>query len=330
MQLRVVAYALAFAVALCAQDRPQMTWEGEVDGTAILTIRGKRFEIQDKDGRPLARERFRFNEKLPEIRQRVRLQVNQGRGFVRIVDQPRVENNYTLAVSIEDPQQGAGFYSIALYWDTADAGAGSDGGRLAWSGRVEDEATVVCRARQCRSEPVRGAPVMRERSKFSKPLPDHEVHVRLETPEGRGEVRLVEQPRESNGYAARVLIRDPQAGAGDYSFTLSWTDNPRSGAVSSLPGLTWSGRVEGVVRVAVQGGAALSEIVHGGPVAAERAVFVRPLPAGSNPNLEVRKQRGRGTVEIVEYPSNSNGYRLVFEIRDPGPGPDDYEIEVCW
>ena len=47
-------------------------------------------------------------------------------------------------------------------------------------------------------------------------------------------------------------------------------------------------------------------------------------------NLEVRKQRGRGAVEVVEYPSNSNGYRLVFEIRDPGPAADDYEIEVSW
>jgi len=55
-----------------------------------------------------------------------------------------------------------------------------------------------------------------------KPLPSREVTVSLEEPQGRGEIRLLEQPRESNGYRARVLIRNPQAGPGDYSFRLAW------------------------------------------------------------------------------------------------------------
>jgi len=40
--------------------------------------------------------------------------------------------------------------------------------------------------------------------------------------------------------------------------------------------------------------------------------------------------RGRGRVEIVEFPSQTNHYRLVFEITDTGEGADNYEIEVDW
>jgi hypothetical protein len=32
----------------------------------------------------------------------------------------------------------------------------------------------------------------------------------------------------------------------------------------------------------------------------------------------------------VEHPSDKNNYRLVFEIRNPEGGADNYEIEVDW
>ncbi len=44
----------------------------------------------------------------------------------------------------------------------------------------------------------------------------------------------------------------------------------------------------------------------------------------------IRKLRGRGQVSIVESPSEKNNYRLVFEIDDPEPGADDYEVELDW
>jgi len=51
-----------------------------------------------------------------------------------------------------------------------------------------------------------GAPVADEHFKFSKPLPDRDTEVRLEGQDGRGEIRLIEQPRERNHYTARVSI----------------------------------------------------------------------------------------------------------------------------
>lgn len=312
-----------------------MIWQGEVDGTAFLYVRGKRLKVETRDGGPVENQRYRVNDPLPLNRQNVRLHVSEGRGFVHIVDQPRADNDFTLAIAIEDRQQGGSFYSFAADWDTGDVFDRPDNRfryRVKWSGRVDEEVVVSCAGDHCTSQAVRGTPVMREHFKFARPLPQRNGAVALEQADGRGEIRLVEQPGENNGYAARVRIRDPQAGAGDYTFTLTWAPPGRTDRepLAAQRGLLWSGRVEGTVRVSVHGGVALSEVVTGSPVSAERAEFDRPLPLRSDLKPAIKKRQGRGSVQIIEYPDNRNGYRLVFEIHNPEGGPDMYEVEVAW
>jgi hypothetical protein len=312
-------------------------WQGQVDGIAILHLQGKQLAVQIQQGGPVQRQKFHFSDPLPDVRQDVRVEVLEGRGAVRIIDQPSIENHYRLAVSIEDRQPGSAFYSIALHWDVSDnafeRGAGKTD-RLTWSGRVDHSAVVSCAAKGCTSSVEQGAPVADEAFKFSKPLPGRDTEVRLESPEGRGEIRLIDQPRASNHYTARVSIRDPGPGAGDYSFTLAWS---RAGDKESAPvpepsgrGMLWRGSVDGRVRVTVQGGASFSEALEGARVAGEHAEIFRPLPARSDVMPVIRKLRGRGQVAIVESPSEKNNYQLVFEIDDPEPGTDDYEIELEW
>ena len=322
----------------------QLVWEGEVDGTAVLYVRGNRVDIEDKQGLPVQRQRFRFSERLPDSRQEVRVEVLEGRGRVHVVEQPRLENNYTLAVAIEDRQSGRAFYSLAFHWQSGGGffGGGSrfpsgrssfgGGDGLTWSGRVDDEAIIECRQNQCAPQATRGGPVTRDRYQFSRPLPNRSVRVSLEDANGRGEIRLIEQPSESNGYAARVLIRDSQGGAGDYGFALTWTRPSRNEPENlyARRGLIWAGRVDGHVRVIVQATSAFTELVSGTPVMAERANFDRPLPTRGAPNAAVKKLRGRGRVELVEFPSERNGHRLVFEIEDRDGGADNYEVEVGW
>jgi len=329
---------LIFGWTLCAQNRPQFVWQGEVDGIDILHLLDNRLEVQVQEGAPVARQRFQFYDRLPEVRQDARLEVREGRGYVHIVSQPRLENHYTLSLSIEDRQPGSSFYSIALYWDASNSffeGAHRPGrsDQVTWSGQVDEEAIISCQAKACVSSFTRGAPVASERFKFSRPLPNRDVEVSLEDTQGRGQVRLVEQPRQRNNYTARVSIRDPQAGAGEYAFTLVWT-RP-SGKQPEFPetperGMIWSGAVDGRVRVTVQGGSALSEVVQGRPITGEHAEFLRPLPSRSDLNPAIKKLRGRGRVEILEYPSQQNNYRLVFEIDGPAGGAESYEIEVDW
>ncbi|MGA2213225.1 MAG: hypothetical protein ABSH31_08125 [Bryobacteraceae bacterium] len=343
MQLSGLVPAIFFTLcALCAQSAqggpaPQFVWQGQVDGVAILHLRGKHLEVQIQEGAPVERQQFHFSDALPDSGQIVRVDVLQGRGFVHVIDQPGIENRYTLAVGIEDRQPGSSFYSIALYWDTSnnayDRGA-AKADKLTWSGRVEHAAVIDCRKQTCVSRSEHGTPVANEHFKFSKPLPGRDTEVRLEGQDGRGEIRLIEQPRESNQYTARVAIHDPLAGATDYSFTLAWNranaKEPVQIPESVGRGLLWTGRVDGRVRVTIQGGASFSEALEGERVVAEHAEMFRPLPARSDLMPAIRKLAGRGQVAIVEAPSEKNNYQLVFEIDDPEPGADDYEVELDW
>lgn len=320
-----------------AQPQPQLIWEGQVDGLSVLKVRGGQVDVEDLRGLPVQRQRARLFERLPERRQNVRLEVVEGRGRVRILEQPRPENNFTLSVEIDDYQGGSGFYSLAFYWAGTAAPAFAPVGerlereeRLWWSGRVDEEAVVRCRRESCEVETTRGSPVTRERFHFSQRLPAQRVLVSLEKIQGRGEVRLLEQPREENDFTAAVLIRDPQGGAADYSFALSWARPLRGEPPIARRGLLWSARVDGRVRVIVEGSRAWAEVLSGAPLEQERAEFSRPLPARNCPEATVRKLRGRGRVEIVEFPSARNGYRLVFEVEDSKGGSDRYEVEVGW
>ncbi len=332
---------------LPAQDRPQFTWQGEVDGIDILYLHANQLTVQIKDGGPVARQQYHFNGALPDSHQDARLEVREGRGFVHIIDQPTIENHYTLAISIEDRQPGSSFYSIALYWDASDQAfeRGGRTDRLVWGGRVDEEAIISCQDKICSSRSDHGAPVAGEHFKFSRPLPHREVEVTLEDIESRGEIRLLQQPSESNHYTARVSIRDPLPGFGEYSFTLAWRrpsnkDIPNKDTLASKEsapvveaqrGLLWSGIVTGRARVTIKGRLSFSESLPGSaPISGERVDFTRPLPNRSDLKPMVKKLSGAGRVEIVEYPTEKNNYSLVFEITDSVPGPSTYAIEVDW
>ena len=300
--MKYLVSLLLFLGAALAQDRPQFVWQGQVDGVAILYLRGNRVDVQVKEGAPVAEQQFHFYQALPETKQDARLRVIEGRGYAHIVDQPRVDNGFTLAVSIEDRQAGSSFYSIAVYWDTSNSvfeRSRSEGHpeAITWSGRVNGEALVSCQAKVCSSTSSRGAPVAAEHFKFTRPLPDRPVEVTLAQQEGRGEIRLVEQPSERNHYTVRVSIHDPQGGSSDYSFKLAWNRPTGKEAPPPIPagsGLVWSGSVSGHVRVVVKGGAAISQGLEGGRVSNQRADFIQPLPARSDLQPAIKILGGRG------------------------------------
>ncbi len=334
MFVRFAVAALGFVLGAAAQDKPQLVWEGAVNGSAILYVHGKRLTVERQENAVIEKQRYHVYEKLPDVRQDVKLSVSQGRGEVRILDQPRLDNDYTLALALGNAQSGSASYSFAVYWDTdtnAFERSLDRADSLKWSGRVDGEVVVACHRNECRSQTVEGGPVLHEKYKFSKPMPDRNVTVRLETTEGRGQVKITDQPAESNGYVTRVVIRDRQGGYGDYGFVLSWDHSARkdSTPMSARLGLVWSGVVADTVRVTVQGGSAFSQVIKGPNVSAEQAVFERSLP-GATVTPELKKRQGRGEVAIVESPSNGNGYRLVFEIRNGGDPADHYEVEVDW
>ncbi len=337
-KIAILIASLAGHAALSAQDRPQFVWQGQVSGTAILHLAGQRLTVQTQSGASVEDQKFHFSDPLPGSQETVRVEVLQGRGYVHVIDQPGIENNYKLAVAIEDRQPGRSFYSIALYWDTSSnlfERRGEKTDHVSWTGRVDQEAVISCRKQSCVSSAEQGAPVADEHFKFSRPLPDRDREVRLDDPQGRGEIRLIEQPRRRNNYTARVSIRDPLAGAGEYSFTLEWDRVNSKELAEPIPdptgrGFLWNGTVNGRVRVTLEGGASFSSVLEGAPVTGEHAQTLRPLPARADLMPTIQKLQGRGKVSIVEAPSDKNHFRLVFEIDDPGPGADYYEVELDW
>jgi hypothetical protein len=326
---------------MIARAAPQFVWQGQVDGIAILHVQGRMLAVQIQEGAPVQGQQYHFSDPLPDDSQDVRLEVLQGRGLVHVIDQPSAENHYTLAIGIEDRQPGSAPYSIALYWDTStsqfERGAGKTD-KVTWRGRVDHATVVSFQAKSCTSSSdpgtQAGAPVADEHFKFSKPLPGRDTEVRLEDTDGRGQIRLIEQPRQKNNYTARVSIRDPGPGAGEYSFTLAWkrSNSKEAGPIPEPTGrgVIWTGTVDGRVQVTMQGGASFSEAIQGARVTDEHSDIVRPLPQRADVMATIQKLHGRGEVMIVEQPSEKNNYRLVFEIDDPQPGADYYEVELDW
>jgi len=106
--VRLLTFASPFLCVLCADGaQSKFVWQGQVDGIAILHLQGKKLATQIQEGGPIEREEFHFSEALPDVGQKVRLEVLKGRGLVHVIDQPSAENQYTLAVAIEDRQPGA-------------------------------------------------------------------------------------------------------------------------------------------------------------------------------------------------------------------------------
>jgi len=338
--------ALSSATYAASAGSPQFLWDGDVDQTAILSIRGDQLRVNSPHGGAAENQRWRFFAPLADSHQDVRLEVRSGRGSVRITRQPTLPNNYTATVQIDDPQDGRGHYSIALYWESdpdqnrrwhdrgwqGDSGVTrrrEESGNVTWRGHVEGDAIVECRASSCRSEVQEGMPVSHERVHFTRPLPESEVAVSLESENPY--IRVLEQPLRSNGYSARLEISDGCGEQKECSFTLKWSE-PDSGTVPKPPpvrALVWSARVSGTVRVMVRDSSTVSEVLSGKPTVNELALFDRALPHESLLPV-IRKLQGRGNVAIAEAPSEKNGYTLVFAIRDPGPGADDYAVELDW
>ncbi len=212
----ILAVAAVFACGAHGQStRPQLTWQGDVDRSCLIVIRGKHIEVQPRQGASNAATRF--NAALPDRTVAVRLEVLEGRGWVRIAEQPRAANDFSAVIAIDDSQQGASHYSLALYWPIDDRIAKMD--RLKWSGRVTGAAVIACRARTCAAESSLSATVVKPQFRFSAPLPPHDNTVQLSV--SMGTARVLENPSAANSYTVRIAAGGAPVPE-DVEFTLSW------------------------------------------------------------------------------------------------------------
>jgi len=93
--------------------------------------------------------------------------------------------------------------------------------------------------------------------------------------------------------------------------------------------MRWRGTVDHEVQIVVQGSNAAPRTIAGLPVNNAVFNFTSPLPQ-RRVTVEVKKMRGRGSVEVIQQPARDNDFTAVILVRDPKGGADDYEFEVIW
>ena len=120
-----------------------MTWRGDVDDTTLIYFHGDEVRTRDVSGKGSTRTSTEVFDRLPRGAIRVFLTDHDGRGQVRVVQQPTPDNDFTAAVRISDPQPGRGHYEVALTWAPLPSpyggrGEGRDGGRGGYRVRPEN------------------------------------------------------------------------------------------------------------------------------------------------------------------------------------------------
>ena len=87
---------------------------------------------------------------------------------------------------------------------------------------VDDEAEFALHGDRLRMFTARGQQTRDVASECSTPLPQNVETFRFRGIDGRGDVRLLEEPTRRNGWSAVVRIRDSKPGGEEYHFRLEW------------------------------------------------------------------------------------------------------------
>ncbi len=326
------------------QRLSRFRWEGTVDGTIVIRLRRRQIDVETLSGLPVQQQRYDFTSPLPSASTDLKLTIIEGRGRVRLIEQPRTSNDYVAVVRIEDEKPGRSYYAFELHWESRTWFDDEDRPRsrpretewFEWRGQVDDVSIIRIQGEEVRVEDLSGRGVWDERYRFSSPLPAQPLQVSLVETEGRGEIVLIEQPSRANNYSAAVRITDRQGGASRYSFTLSWVqpryrERPRERDEGRTPqrGLIWSGRVDGRDLLRIRGREVWIEHQAGVPVVGTDYRFDSALPIEPRA-VTVRKLEGRGTVRVIEQPTRANNFTATILLEDKKGGSDQYRIEVYW
>ena len=96
---------LTTAAGAAAEERFQ--WRGRVDGAADILIRGRSVRVDHLGAKPIQHQDYRFSAYLPARAGEGERRHIEGRGTVRLLEQPSKRNDYTVVVRIEDERGGA-------------------------------------------------------------------------------------------------------------------------------------------------------------------------------------------------------------------------------
>jgi len=198
-----------------------------------------------------------------------------------------------------------------------------------WNGRVDDRVFLTIRGNTMTIQAISGKNPTTYSQNVYRSLPRRDGNVTARKLQGRGDVRIVEQPNRANNYAAVVQIDDSKGGADDYKVQVDWTGSS-SGNEPYTPGsVNWRGRVDQTVDIIIAGNDVRTENVSGSGVS--NVDFRITGYLASRPgSVRVNKRDGRGSATVIQQPSRNNDYTAIVRVFDPKGGDDDYQLDISW
>ena len=233
-----------------ANSSGEMTWNGFVDNQVLVEVRGRRASTRVLRGTPVRNAQSDFTGPLPRrTASTVRIERLSGRGNIELLEQPDANNSYAAVVRITDTEAGADNYAFRLFWDgdgygydDRNSNIGSYGtnnsggiltpggssygtqGAMRWSARVDGRVRVHVSNNRAWTTRVSGGALLNEQVDFNgSAIPRVDFNdIQVRKIDGRGDVRILQQPNSSNGYTLVFEIDDNEGGADNYSVEVSW------------------------------------------------------------------------------------------------------------
>jgi hypothetical protein len=88
--------------------------------------------------------------------------------------------------------------------------------------------------------------------------------------------------------------------------------------------------VDGTVEAIVRGSEVTYQVVSGAPVQNPAVTAGAPFPASAVKSVRVTVRSGRGHIQLVEPPSEQNGFAAKLRIEDPSRGGATYRVALVW
>ena len=219
-----------------------------------------------------------------------------------------------------------------------------------WSGRVDRRVDLTMQGNNTSTSAGRGQEYS-GRFRVNAALPAQDGNVRVVVTNGRGEATVVQQPSASNGYRTVIRVTDRSSGADRYQLAAYYTPavttmDPRRGPggygrdgngrngnrMNQAPAvLHWSGEVDADAEVRWQGASITQQSSNGNPLRGVRSSVETLRDRGNTGTTDasvVSLRSGRGSVEVIQQPSQSNNWTTVVRIRDPQSGYGRYSFDV--
>ncbi len=95
-------------------------------------------------------------------------------------------------------------------------------GRAYWRGTVDATVRIEIQGKNLGVNTVSGSNYGNGNFSFTASLPDRNVLVGVDKKKGRGDVRIIQQPSQSNNFTAIIEIEDKDGGAREYQLEIYW------------------------------------------------------------------------------------------------------------